>query len=292
MEGECDASDMNVEALPGNLQQVPLLEARQVCKSYARGKRFSQARSRVAALADINLQLFPSSTLALVGKSGSGKSTLGRCLARLEDPDSGEVWFQGKDLLKLRSSDLSIARRQIQLVFQHSATAMNPLFSAVEIVAEPLRIHAKISKKHRLECALALMKQVGIPPGLADRSPLQFSGGQRQRLAIARALILKPTILVLDEALSGLDCAIQAQIANLLIELQASFSLSYLFISHDLRMAAYLADTVAVMEQGRIVESSTVGGLFSRPQHAAARELINSIPAVVDPVTTAADSGR
>lgn len=269
---------MNVEPSSGDVHPAPLLECRRLCKSYMRGSS-TQTRARVVALEDVNLRLFPRSMLALVGGSGSGKSTLGKCLARLEDPDSGEVWYRGRDLLKLQSGELRIVRRHIQLVFQHSATALNPRFSAVEIVAEPLRIQAKMPKRQYFEYALAMMEQVGIPADMANRSSREFSGGQRQRLAIARALILKPTVLILDEPLSGLDCSIQAQIANLLIEIQASLSLSYLFISHDLRMAAYLADTIAVMKQGGIVELRSVADLFSCPHNAETRELIESIPA-------------
>jgi peptide/nickel transport system ATP-binding protein len=239
-------------------------------------------------LENIHLKIPRCATLALVGKSGSGKSTLGKCLARLEDPDSGEIVFEGKDLLRLSRSELIPVRRRIQLVFQHSATAMNPLLPAAEIVGEPLRVWAGVPSKERHELALAMMEQVGIPSQWADRRPLEFSGGQRQRLAIARALILKPDLLILDEALAGLDLSTQAQIADMLGELQASLSLSYLFISHDLRMAAHLADTIAVMQGGRIVESGSVAELFSYPQEET-RDLIRSIPQIGAPVCTSAD---
>jgi ABC-type dipeptide/oligopeptide/nickel transport system ATPase subunit len=161
---------------------------------------------------------------------------------------------------------------------QHSATSINPLLSAEQVVSEPLQIQRHGGRKERRDRALAMMKQVGIPLEWARRSPMEISGGQRQRLAIARALILRPPFLILDEALSGLDTSAQAEIATLLIGLQRSFSLTYLFISHDLRMAAYLAENIAVMEQGRIVEYGTVSGLFSRPEHAETRALIRSIP--------------
>ncbi len=280
---------MDVETESGELRPPPLLEARRLSKHYLRG-RWPSARVRVNALEDVRLTLWPRSTLALVGKSGSGKSTLSRCLALLEAPDSGEILFQGRNVLALRKTELPAIRRDIQLVFQQSATAMNPLFQALEIVAEPLRIEHSTSRKESCERALAMLEQVGIPARSARRLSLEFSGGQRQRIAIARALILKPKLVILDEALSGLDVCTQAQIANMLLELQASLSLSYLFISHDLRMAAYLADTMAVIEHGRIVETGSAAGLFSHAQRNETRELIDSIPEVTELAVTPPDT--
>ena len=259
-------------------QRVPLLRVRNLSKRYVQGRWFSRSKFQVTALDDVSLAVYSRSTVALVGESGSGKSTLARCVARLSKPDSGEIWFEDKDLLGLSSAELFAARRQIQLIFQNSAAAMNPRFSAAEVVGEPLCIQERASKQKRRKQALAMMEQVGIPPEWADRSPLEFSGGQRQRLVIARALILRPKLLILDEALSGLDLPIQAQIANLLVNLQASFSLTYLYISHDLRMAGYLADEIAVMQRGKIVESGSVGEVFSHPKHPHTRVLIASIP--------------
>jgi peptide/nickel transport system ATP-binding protein len=259
-------------------QHGPLLRVCHLSKSYVQRRWFSRRKFKVTALDDINLTVHCGSTVALVGESGSGKSTLAQCLARLVEPDSGEIWFKDKDLLNLSSAELFGARRQIQLIFQNSAAAMNPQFSAAEIVGEPLRIQNRAGKRERREQALLMMEQVGIPAEWADRSPLEFSGGQRQRLAIARALVLKPALLILDEALSGLDLPIQAQIIDLLVNLQASFSLTYLYISHDLRLAGYLAGEVAVMQRGKIVESGTVVEVFSRPKHPHTRVLIASIP--------------
>ena len=272
------------------LQPLPLLEIRHLYKSYLRGGWRSSTKSRVPALQDISLSIDPGSTLALVGKSGAGKSTLGRCLARLEDPDAGEIWWRGKDLLKLPPSELAAARRRIQLVFQHSATALNPLLPAAEIIGEPLRVQGGVSKQERRERALGMMERVGLSAQWADRPPLAFSGGQRQRLAIARALILEPEMLILDEALAGLDLSTQAQMTELLGQLQASLSLSYLFITHDLRMAAHLASTIAVMQDGRIVDSGSAAALLSRPQHPETRDLVRSIPQVPAPLSTLADN--
>ena len=174
-------------------------------------------------------------------------------MARLEEPDSGEIRFEGKNLLTLRSEELFAARRNIQFIFQDSAMAMNPRLSASEVVEEPLLIQTGIASRARQEQAHAMMEQVGISPQWARRPPLEFSGGQRQRLAIARALMLKPRLLILDEALSSLDLPIQTQITKLLLDLQASLSLAYLFITHDLALAARIADRIAVLRAGRIV---------------------------------------
>ncbi|MDQ2843244.1 MAG: dipeptide/oligopeptide/nickel ABC transporter ATP-binding protein [Acidobacteriota bacterium] len=236
------------------------------------------ARAGVLALDNVHLTLWARSTLALVGKSGSGKSTLARCLALIEEPDSGEYRFRGRDVLTLPKGDLKPIRRDVQLIFQQAATAMNPLLTALDIVAEPLRIQRTTSKKESCERAVAMLEQVGISARSAHRLPLEFSGGQRQRIAIARALITKPKLLILDEGFSGLDVCTQAQIAKMLLQLQTSLSLSYLFISHDLRMAAYLTDMMAVMEKGRIVETGSVADLFSCSRQDATRELVDSIP--------------
>lgn len=230
-----------------------MLEALHVSKCYAQGRWYSRNRSRVTALDDVSLTIHPRSTVALVGESGAGKSTLGRCLARLEEPDSGEIRFDGRNLLTLRSEELFAARRNIQFIFQDSAMAMNPRLSAAEVVEEPLLIQTSMARTARRERAHAMMEQVGISPQWARRSALEFSGGQRQRLAIARALMLKPRLLILDEALSSLDLPIQTQITKLLLDLQSSLSLAYLFITHDLGLAARMADRIAVLRAGRIV---------------------------------------
>jgi ABC-type dipeptide/oligopeptide/nickel transport system ATPase subunit len=176
-------------------------------------------------------------------------------MSRLEEPDSGEVRFEGRNLLTLGRAQSVAVRRSIQFIFQDSAIAMNPRFSAAEVVEEPLRIQTSMGRKSRRMQALAMMEQVGISPQWAERSALEFSGGQRQRLALARALVLKPRLLILDEALSSLDLAIQTQMTELLLEFRASLSLTFLFITHDLRLAARIADRIVVIRKGRIVES-------------------------------------
>jgi len=199
-----------------------MLEALHLCKRYVEGHWYSRNRFYVTALDNVSLNIGPRSTLALVGESGAGKSTLARCLSRLEKVDSGEIRLEGRNLLSLRSQELLAARRNIQLIFQDSATAMNPRFSAAEIVEEPLLIQTRMTRRALRQQALALMEQVGISPQSERRPACEFSGGQRQRLAIARALILKPRLLILDEALSSLDSATQEQIMKLLLDLQVS----------------------------------------------------------------------
>jgi ABC-type glutathione transport system ATPase component len=249
----------------------------------------------VAAVSNVDFAIPRGQTLALVGESGSGKSTIARCVTRLERPDSGQILIQDTDIAQLRPRDLLPFRSGIQMVFQDAVTAMNSRFSALEVIEEPLLIDARIndrndarihdriddravygrrSRENRRESAHALMIEVGISPDWMHRSILHFSGGQRQRLALARALALRPQLLVLDEALSGLDLSTQAQIANLLIDLQASRSLTYLLISHDLALVARLADTIAVMSEGKMVEAGPTQQVISSPNHAATKKLL------------------
>jgi ABC-type glutathione transport system ATPase component len=256
----------------------PLLEVRMLSRRYVRGTWYSPNRFRVIALDNVSLTVQPHSSLALIGESGAGKSTLARCLVGLEEPDTGEIWFEGKELSSLPKPELSAARRRIQLIFQDSATSLNPRFSAVEIIEEPLRLQTRTGKRQRRAMVLEMMEKVGLSPQWADRSPLEFSSGQRQRLSIARALIQKPAFLILDEALSGLDLSTQAQIINLLLDFQASFSLTYLFITHDIRVAGYFADNIAVMQAGKIVEYGPAAAVISHPQTSQARLLVAAIP--------------
>ncbi len=262
--------------VPGGALCPLLLEVRRLSKHYLRG-RWPSPRIAVKALENIHLSLRPSSTLALVGKSGSGKSTLARCLALLEQPDSGELRFEGIDVLSLNKNELKAIRTRIQLIFQQPATAMNPLLSALEVVAEPLIIQ-RIPKRKSFERALAALEEVGVDRASVHRKSLDFSGGQRQRIAIARALILQPKLLILDEPFSGLDLNTQAQIIDLLARLRSSLSMTLLLISHDLSVAAHLADTIAVIESGRVVESGPVAGLLSHPWREETRALVKSIP--------------
>jgi ABC-type glutathione transport system ATPase component len=230
-----------------------LLRAVGLSRRYTRGGWMSRRR-QVEVLRAVDLKIEAGSTVALIGASGSGKSTLARCLACLEEPDSGEVWFAGKNLAGLTQRELAPFRRQIQLIFQEPDASLNPRFPAVEIVSEPLLIARLGTKRERCEQALELMELVGLGAHLGSRLPFELSGGQRRRLAIARALALQPRILILDEALTGLDLSTRAQISNLLLQLQEVCSLTYLCISHDFGLVSHFADEVVVMDKGRIVE--------------------------------------
>jgi len=228
------------------------------------------------AACEVEFEICAGQTLALVGRSGSGKSTVARCVTRLEKPDAGQIWLDGTDIAQLDSRALRTLRPTFQMVFQDAATAMNPRFSAAGVIEEPLVIQQVGDKSSRRARATELLQEVGLSQHWADRSVMDFSGGQRQRLAIARALALKPKLLVLDEALSGLDLSTEAQIANLLLDLQASHSLAYLLISHDLALVARLADTIAVMANGRIVEQGRTAEVMAKATHPETRALVES----------------
>ena len=224
-----------------------------VTKHFQRRQSLFGKTVLVRALDGADLEIRQGQTLALVGPSGAGKSTLARCLLRLEEPTSGQIWFDGVDIVALGGNQLRKLRPRMQLVFQDAVRAMNPRFLAADIVAEPLRIQNRGTLSEQRRRVVELMERVGLSKDMADRSPLEMSGGQRQRLAIARALALAPQFIVLDEALSALDRIVQAQIANLLLELQRELHLTYLLIAHDLNLADHLADEIAVMSSGRIV---------------------------------------
>ena len=255
-----------------------LLSVRGLSKSYQPGKWPFGRRNAVDALIGASFDVPAGSTVALVGRSGSGKSTLVRCLARLEQADCGEVLLDGCDLMKLSQRDLKLRRRELQIVFQHSATAINPRFSALEAVSEPLHIQEIGDRRERRATALAWIETVGIPAAWADRSSLEFSGGERQRLALARALVLGPKLLILDEALAGLDRGTQDRIVCLLLEMQERHSLTYLFITHDLLLASKLASKAIVMDRGRIVEVASFGSIPGEFRSSAALALVRAIP--------------
>jgi peptide/nickel transport system ATP-binding protein len=245
-------------------------------KSYRRKGAGWQRSDVVIAASDVEFEIFSGQTLALVGSSGSGKSTVARCVTRLERPDNGQIWLEGTDIAQFDSRHLRPLRPRLQMVFQDATTSLNPRFTAAEVIEEPLIIQGQSDKSSRRARAKELMQEVGLAPQWADRSAMDFSGGQRQRLAIARALALKPKLLVLDEALSGLDLSTEAQIANLLLDLQSSHSLAYLLISHDLALVARLADTIAVMAKGKIVEQGPTSQVIANASHPETRALCAS----------------
>ena len=255
---------------------MPFLRVRGLSKSYVRGSGVLQKRIQIAAARDVDFEITAGKTLALVGSSGSGKSTVARCLTRLERPDAGQIWVGSTDISQLGNRGLRRFRTEMQMIFQDAATSMNPRFSAAQIIEEPLLVQRRGSTEERRKHAQDLMTEVGLSPNWADRPVMKFSGGQRQRLAIARALALRPKLLVLDEALSGLDLSAEAQIINLLLDLQAVHSLTYLFISHDLPLVARVADTIAVISAGRIVERGTTAQVIESPSHPETKALLAS----------------
>ena len=255
-----------------------MLRVQALSKKYVRGGLW-QKRFAINVIDNVDFEIVAGQTLALVGESGSGKSTVARCIARLENPDSGEIIFRGTDIAKLGTRELISFRSRVQMVFQDPVTALNPHFSAFQAIEEPLLLRRKTGDRNsnralRRDIVAGLMAEVGISPDGMQRSILHFSGGQCQRLALARALALRPELLVLDEALTGLDLPTQAQIANLLLDLQVAHALTYLFISHDMALVARLADTIAVMSGGRIVEAAPTQQIISDPTHAATRQLV------------------
>lgn len=256
-----------------------ILKARELNKFYTqRAGRFGFGTKQVKALDNVSLALRHASTLAVVGESGSGKSTLARCLLQLQPLDGGSVFFQGRDLAELPANELRQQRRHLQMIFQDPFASLNPRMRVGEIVAEGLLVHGLGSKDERFEKALSMLKRVGLSESDMKKYPHEFSGGQRQRIGIARALVLSPKVVVCDEPVSALDVSIQAQILLLLKELQQEMSLSYIFISHDLRVVRHIADEIAVMHQGKIVEIGSIQAVYGDPQEQYTKNLLKAIP--------------
>jgi ABC-type glutathione transport system ATPase component len=269
---------MKVEATFGKNMQ-PLLRVENLVKRYAK-LTLAGAPGGLLALDRVSFTIFPGTTLAVVGESGSGKSTLAACLSCLESATAGSIWFEGREIAKLEERARRQIRPQIQLIFQDPASSLNLRWSLTEVLAEPLILQCKFTREEIGRRLSLLLERVGLSRDIVERSPTELSGGQRQRLAIARALALEPKLLILDEALSALDCSVQAQIANLLVELQGSLGMTYLFITHDLAMAAYLADEIAVMDRGRIVEEGPAQKILKQPEHETTRQLLAAVPRI------------
>src|SRR5437879_1713959 len=272
-------SRMKVEASAGSQNMPPLLKVENLVKCYARRSLVGRGEE-LLALNGVSFTVFPGSTLAVVGESGSGKSTLASCLACLESPTAGNIWFEGKDIVTLGERARQQILPQIQLIFQDPASSLNPRWSVLEILIEPLILRRKFNREEMSQRASSLLERVGLSPDIVERPPTELSGGQRQRLAIARALALQPKLLILDEALSALDCSVQAQIANLLMELQSSLGMAYLFITLALAMAAHFADEIAVMDRGRIVEQGPPNKIFIQPEQETTRRLLAAVPRI------------
>jgi len=256
---------------------APLLRVESLTVRYA-PRRLGGAGGGVTALDAVSLSVALGTTLAVVGASGSGKSTLAHCLACLERPTSGSLRLEDRELSTLGEAELRGVRRQLQLVFQDSATALNPRLTAGEIVCEPFVVQKMLSRGERSSRARRLFERVGLPFSLAERAAGELSGGQKQRLAVARALALEPRLLILDEALSAVDASVRAQIANLLVELQRAAGFACVYITHDLAMAALVSDEIAVLESGRLVEQGAAEQVLRRPMHEATRALLEAVP--------------
>jgi oligopeptide/dipeptide ABC transporter ATP-binding protein len=260
----------------------PLVEATGLVKGFrSRGGPRGSKRQDVRAVDGVDLEVQPGQTLGLVGESGSGKSTTGRMLIRLIEPDAGTVTFDGTDLLALPPRSLRKLRRQFQMIFQDPYASLNPRMRVGSIVAEPLTIHGiGADRAERKRRAAELLEQVGMAPADADKYPHEFSGGQRQRVGIARAIACAPRFIVADEPVSALDSPVQAQIINLMVDLQEAMGLAYLFIAHDLRVVEHISDRVAVMYLGRIVEEAPAAALYREPLHPYTRALLASTPSM------------
>ena len=254
----------------------PLLEVRNLVKEFARPRMPWSHGAPVRAVDGVSFTVSRGETFGLVGESGSGKTTTGRCVLRLIEPTAGEVHFAGRDLLAMSGTELRQARRAMQAVFQDPFSSLNPRMPVGDIVEEPLIVHRRGSRAERRNRACELLRLVGLDVSCLRSRPGELSGGQRQRVGLARALALEPAFIVADEPVSALDVSVQAQIVNLLLDLQARLGLTYLFIAHDLRLVEHVCDRVAVMYRGRIVELARTADLFSRPAHPYTRALLSA----------------
>ncbi|NUN48656.1 MAG: dipeptide ABC transporter ATP-binding protein [Candidatus Brocadiae bacterium] len=258
---------------------MPLLEVRDLVKHFPVKKGvFSRTVGAVRAVDGVSFTIGEGKTLGLVGESGCGKTTVGRALLRLIEPSSGSVGFQGRDLLAMGRSELRAMRRQMQIIFQDPYSSLNPRMTVGTIVEEGMKIHGLGGKEERVRKVRELLRTVGLMEEHINRYPHEFSGGQRQRIGIARALSVRPKFIVCDEAVSALDVSIQAQVVNLLMDLKKEYGLSYLFISHDLSVVEHIADDVAVMYLGEIVERAPKETLFARPLHPYTQALLSAVP--------------
>jgi len=265
-------------------KEAPLLRVRGLSKHFPIMSRgfFRKETGKVKAVDEVGFDLRRGETLGLVGESGSGKTTCARTILRALRPTAGEVWFESRggavDLAHVTDSELKPLRQEMQMIFQDPYSSLNPRMTVGEIVGEPLVIHRLATGSEREDRVVAILKKVGLKPEHRQRYPHAFSGGQRQRIGIARALIMHPSFVVADEAVSALDVSVQAQVINLLEDLQEEFGLTYLFVAHDLSVVRHICDRVAVMYAGRVVELAETEQLFQNPRHPYTRALLSAVP--------------
>jgi peptide/nickel transport system ATP-binding protein len=265
--------------LEASKHMKPLLEVRGVRKSFPmKSGVFGRSSGFIHAVDGVDVEMFPNETLGLVGESGCGKTTLAKLILMLEQPDDGSIVFDGMDVFQSRGDALRKIRRGMQVVFQDPFGSLNPRKKVRSIIEEPMIIHRTGTSAEIRDRSVQLLNMVGLSPDMLKRYPHEFSGGQRQRICIARALAINPSLLICDEPVSSLDVSIQAQVINLLTDIQARLNLSYLFISHDLSVVGYISQRIAVMYRGRIVELSQTQPLFERPLHPYTRCLMEAVP--------------
>ncbi|HPW74469.1 MAG TPA: ATP-binding cassette domain-containing protein [Kiritimatiellia bacterium] len=266
-------------------RDMPLLRIRGLKTWYPVKKGvFARTVGHIRAVDGVDLDLMRGETLGIVGESGCGKSTLARTILRLEKPRAGTLLLNGRDIRTLRGADLRTYRRTVQVVFQDPYASLNPRHTVLDLLTEAMLAHRLVTPETRRDAAVRLLADVGLPEEILDRYPHEFSGGQRQRLCIARALALGPQLLICDEAVSALDLSVRAQVLNLLEDLKAKHGLSYLFITHDISVVQHIADRIAVMNRGRIVETGPVEQVLNTPEHPYTRLLLSAVPRIGVPL--------
>ena len=269
-------------SLGGHITAMPLISVRNLCTWFpVLGGVLRRPKGEIKAVDGVSFDCQPGKTVGLVGESGSGKTTVGRTLLKLTPSTAGQVFYEGRDILRLSEAAFRPLRKDLQIIFQDPFGSLNPRMTIHAILSEPLEIHfKKMNKGDRRERVADLLKLVGLPVDAMGRYPHEFSGGQRQRIGIARALAVKPSFIVCDEPVSALDVSVQAQIVNLLQDLQEQLGVAYLFIAHDLAVVEHVSDHVIVMHHGKIVESASAAAIYGDPQHEYTKKLLSAVPRV------------